>query len=185
MLAAAYDSPVRSALLLRGINLGPRNRIAMSDLRAAFERGGLAGARTYLQSGNVVVCSELPTQRLEQVAAGLIRSEFGLRIAVIARSRDELESVLRSDPLPAGASDPKRYLVTFLASEPETGTREHLERLAVAGETLALIGRELYSWHPSGIARSKLWNEIAAGVGANSTSRNWNTVTKLFALACE
>jgi uncharacterized protein (DUF1697 family) len=42
-------------VLLRGINLGSKRRVAMADLRALLEGLGYDDVRTHLQSGNVVV----------------------------------------------------------------------------------------------------------------------------------
>ena len=47
----------RYVALLRGINLGPRNRVPMAELRAALEELGYEDVRTLLQSGNVGVTS--------------------------------------------------------------------------------------------------------------------------------
>ena len=54
----------------------------------------------------------------------------------------------------------------------------------VEGEQLAVIGRELYAWHPDGIARSKLWAALAGGrLGVIATARNWTTVETLAEMA--
>jgi uncharacterized protein (DUF1697 family) len=61
-----------------------------------------------------------------------------------------------------------------------------LEDRVVAPEQFAAIGRELYAWHPDGVARSKLWNSLAGkGLGVTATARNWTTVTTLLAMADE
>jgi uncharacterized protein (DUF1697 family) len=105
---------------------------------------------------------------------------------VIVRSRDELAAVVELNPLGDVADDPKRYTVNFLSGEPDAvGVRE-IEAADVAPERFAAHGRELYTWHPDGIQRSplvKLITERRLGVAA--TARNWNTVTKLLALADE
>jgi uncharacterized protein (DUF1697 family) len=66
-------------------------------------------------------------------------------------------------------------------------SREQLKRLAelaAAPERLVAVGRELYSWHPEGVGRSKLWGRIAgAGLGVTATARNWTTVTTLLGMA--
>ena len=40
--------------MLRGINVGGRNRVAMPELRAVVESLGYSEVRTYVQSGNVI-----------------------------------------------------------------------------------------------------------------------------------
>jgi uncharacterized protein (DUF1697 family) len=76
--------------------------------------------------------------------------------------------------------------VSFLDGEHDQATVDELAALATEAERFAAIGRELYAWHPDGVARSKLWNKLAStGLGATATSRNWTTVTELLAMADE
>jgi uncharacterized protein (DUF1697 family) len=173
-------------VLLRGINIGSRNRIAMPALRQAFEDAGFENVRTYLQSGNVVVSSKAAPKTVARKSEQLIADEFGLDIVVVMRTRDELAKVVRRNPLGKVAKDPKRYQVSFLDRTPAREVVRKLEALAVGGEQLVADGRELYAWHPDGVARSKLWAALAGrGLGVTVTARNWTTVTKLLELADE
>jgi uncharacterized protein (DUF1697 family) len=177
---------VRYVVLLRGVNLGPRNRVSMPTLRDLLTREGFDDVRTYLQSGNVVLSTGEGPDALAETVTRVIASEFGLDIAIVVRSRDELAEVIGRDPLGDVVTDPKRYQVSFLAAELGTEVVEELERLAVEGEQLVASGRELYAWHPAGIARSRMWNAIASPrLPVTSTARNWSTTTSLLALADE
>lgn len=46
------------AAFLRGINISGKNKIPMTELKKGFEKLGLEGVKTYLNSGNVVFSSE-------------------------------------------------------------------------------------------------------------------------------
>jgi uncharacterized protein (DUF1697 family) len=174
----------RRILLLRGINLGPSNRIAMPALRDALGVAGFKDVRTYVQSGNVVLSSGVATDTLAARCRKLIASEFGLEIAVVARTRDELAEVVSRNPLGDVAHNPKRYQVSFLSDELAPEVVERLSALTVGEERFAAIGRELYSWTPDGIARSKLWGGLAAkNLGVDATARNWTTVCTLLEMA--
>jgi uncharacterized protein (DUF1697 family) len=82
------------------------------------------------------------------------------------------------------ASEPRRYQVTFLSAVPDPAVVEELAGSAAAGERVVAVGREIYAWHPDGVARSRLWARLAGtGLGVTATSRSWNTVRKLLALA--
>jgi uncharacterized protein (DUF1697 family) len=175
---------VRQIVLLRGINIGPRNRISMPDLRAALTESGFEDVRTYVQSGNVVLSSGLGTRKLTDACTKLIAERFGLKIEVVVRTRNELAKVVERNPLGKVATDPKRYQVSFLSDKPKAGALEQLAALATPSERLVAIGRELYAWHPDGVARSKLWAALAGPkLGVVATARNWTTVTSLLALA--
>jgi uncharacterized protein (DUF1697 family) len=97
-----------------------------------------------------------------------------------------LADVVQCNPLKKVADNPKRYQVSFLAQELDPVAVEGLCALATDGERLVAVGRELYAWHPEGVARSKLWNRLAgSGLGTAATARNWTTVSKLLELADE
>jgi uncharacterized protein (DUF1697 family) len=174
----------RSVVLLRGINLGSRRRIAMPELRQLFEDSGFEDVTTYVQSGNVVLRSERGPEDLEREAERLIEERFGFEVGAIARTAEELAAVVANNPLADVADEPKRYQVSFLRSELPAGRVEELAALATGPERLVALGRELYAWHPGGVARSRLWAKLAgAELGVPATARNWTTVTKLLELA--
>ncbi|HTZ64043.1 MAG TPA: DUF1697 domain-containing protein [Solirubrobacteraceae bacterium] len=177
---------MRQIALLRGINIGPRNRIAMPALRELLTSAGFEDVRTYVQSGNVVLSSDRAPERLAQELEGRIGEGFGLDIDVLVRTRDELAEVVRRNPLDQVAVDPKRYQVSFLEAELPSEEIERLAALAVGGERLRAIGRELYAWHPNGVARSRLWAGLAdRALGVKATARNWATTTTLLRIADE
>jgi uncharacterized protein (DUF1697 family) len=171
-------------LLLRGINVGPRKRIAMPDLRALLTEAGFKDVRTYVQSGNVVLSSRASPAKVRTHAEALIAERFGFEVDVIVRTAEELAEVVARNPLGEVASDPKRYQVGFLEAEPDYAAVQRIAELATGGEQVVAVGREVYSWHPAGAARSKLWAKLAAnGLGVCATSRNWTTVTTLHEMA--
>ncbi len=175
---------MRQIVLLRGINIGPRNRIAMPRLREVLRDAGFADVATYVQSGNVLLTSDAPSARLAAECRRLITEAFGLEIDVVVRTRDELAEVVARNPLADVAVDPKRYQVSFLSEEPHPDVVQKLAAFAAEDERLVAIGRELYAWHPGGAARSRLWARLAGpALGVKATARNWTTVTRLLALA--
>jgi uncharacterized protein (DUF1697 family) len=195
---------VRQVVLLRGINVGAQRRVAMGALRERLSDAGLQDVSTYLQSGNVVLTSDRSPEKLARLCEREIAEGFGFDVEVIVRTRDELAAVVERNPLGAVASDPKRYQVSFLSAELDPETVKRLGSAAVESERFVAIGRELYAWHPDGIARSKLWNKLAGkglgaaagggkgaaagagkGAGVTATARNWVTVTKLLEMADE
>ena len=174
----------RQVVLLRGINVGPRNRIAMPELRAALEEAGFEDVQTHLASGNVVLTSRARPESVARRVEQLIGERFGLQIPVVARTQAELAGVVGRNPLREVAIDPKRYQVSFLSAELTAEVVRDLESAAGPGERVVAIGREAYAWHPNGIGRSPLWAALAGkGLGVTATARNWATVEALLALA--
>ena len=174
----------RHIVLLRGINIGSRNRIAMPALRKALEEAGFTDVQTYLQSGNVVVESRAKPETVRTKVEQLIEQRFGLEIAVVVRTRAELAAVVKRNPHAKVATNPKAYQVTFLEQKLPAKTVRELEQAAADDERVVVSGREVYAWHPQTIARSKLWSKLAGqGLGVTATSRNWTTVEALLELA--
>jgi uncharacterized protein (DUF1697 family) len=174
----------RHIVLLRGINLGPRNRIAMGELREALEEAGFEDVRTHLQSGNVVLTTTAKPDTVARKCEKVIKERFGLEIAVVVRSRAELARVVKRNPLKNVATEPKRYQVSFLSAKPSAKVVRELEAVADDSEQVVAIGREIYAWHPKTVARSKLWAQLAGkGLGVTATARNWATVEALLELA--
>jgi uncharacterized protein (DUF1697 family) len=172
--------------LLRGINLGPNRRIPMPALREAFTGAGFKDVRTYLQSGNVVLSSDAELDQLECECEQLISERFGFDVDVVVRTRDQLAETIERNPLGEVAVNPKRYQVSFLSQELDPERLDELMATAADRERVVALGRELYAWHPDGVARSRLWAKLAGtGLGVKATARNWTTVTALLAIADE
>ena len=136
-----------------------------------------------MQSGNIVLETERDSDELAAALAKLLAREFGLDVPVVVRTASELAEVVDRNPFPAqAASNPKALQVTFHSDELTQDLAAALEARATPTEKVAVIGREVYSWHPNGIARSKLALAITPKYAA-ATARNWTTVTKLLEMA--
>jgi uncharacterized protein (DUF1697 family) len=168
--------------LLRGINLGKR-RVPMAQLRELLAQAGYKDVATYVQSGNVVLSSRKKPATLETEVAALLEDRYGFAVPVTARSAQELAAVIEHDPIPGAAEQPKLYQVTFLEVQAPAAEVDRLRELAVGDEQVAAHGREIYTFHPDGIARSKLANGLAVKQLGLATARNWRTVTTLQEMA--
>jgi uncharacterized protein (DUF1697 family) len=172
-------------VLLRGINLGANNRIAMPALREALTDAGYGNVRTYVASGNVLVDSRQKPATVATTVRGLIADQFDLDIPVVVRSRDELAAVVDANPFAGVDCADKLYQVSFLDRVADAGKLDDFRKLAVGGEQVEAIGREWYAIFPAGIAKSKLAAQMAArdSGGLTATARNWRTVTTLLEMA--
>jgi uncharacterized protein (DUF1697 family) len=121
-------------------------------------------------------------RKVEQVVA----ASFDLEIPVVVRTKAELAAVVKRNPLGKIATEPKRYQVSFLEKKLAAKTLKELEAVAAPTEQVVAHGREVYAWHPAGVARSKLWAKLAGkDLGVTATARNWATVEALLELAEE
>jgi uncharacterized protein (DUF1697 family) len=171
--------------LLRAVNVGGRNRIAMERLRELLEGLGYGEVCTHLQSGNAVFAAAgTPPERVAAEIERALAEELGLMTKVLVRTQAELERVVAENPLLDVASDHARLLVTFLSQAPD---REALSELVPADfepDMFAVGEREIYAWYPDGVRATRLSNAFwERRLGVVATGRNWNTVTRLLELA--
>jgi uncharacterized protein (DUF1697 family) len=170
----------RYVVLLRGINVGRAQRIGMGPLRAALTARGHGGVRTHLQSGNVVLDSDLGPDELARDVEALVQAEFGFDVPVVVRTAAELAAVLAADPLAGTWTDPAHHLVTFLPAEPDPALVAALPEPGPGDGDYRLLGRELYLWLPDGVLKTPVgawrWDRL---LGVTGTARNWNTVRAL------
>jgi uncharacterized protein (DUF1697 family) len=178
--------------LLRGINVGGRNRVPMAELREVVSSLGHTGVTTYIQSGNVLFSTaESDTAKLAAALEAAIADAFGLAVSVVVLSRDELAGILDSNPYP-GEPNPKLVHVVFLNTESPPDLLDRIkaaEGAAVAKgsrDTVTAAGSALFLHTPDGYGTSELAQVLfrVIGKGIAATARNWATATKLLAL-CE
>jgi uncharacterized protein (DUF1697 family) len=182
--------------LLRGINVGGRNKVPMAELREVVTSLGHTGVTTYIQSGNVLFSTpDADTARLASALEEAIAEAFGIAVSVVVLSRDELARVLDSNPYP-DEPNPKYVHVVFLNSGPP---RDLLDRIKAAEsaaaakgsrDTVTAAGGALFLHTPDGFGTSELAQATLrilgtpAKSGLAATARNWSTSTKLLSL-CE
>jgi uncharacterized protein (DUF1697 family) len=175
----------RYVALLRGINVGGHKKIAMARLREVMQERGFTDPVTYLQSGNVVVSGpQKADERIARDIEKLIEDEFGLTVSVLVRTKDELVAVIKGNPLPDAAREPKKFVVVFLSARPAAARLRELDHKEFEPDQFEVRGREVYLWCPNGLNDSRFANfPWDKRFGITATARNWNTVTKLLELA--
>jgi uncharacterized protein (DUF1697 family) len=182
--------------LLRGINLGGRNKVAMADLRQLVGDLGHTDVLTYIQSGNVLFnappdadCAEMARVMSEAIAAKL-----GVASPVVVVTREELGQIHAANPFP-DEPEPKRVHAVVLSAPPGADLTARLDAAVAqsaakgAADGVVTIGRTLYLHTPAGYGTSDLSAAVLRIVsspkaGVTGTARNWATMTKLLEL-CE
>jgi uncharacterized protein (DUF1697 family) len=180
---------MRYVALLRGINVGGRNKVAMADLRQLAASLGHTEIATYIQSGNLVFTS--PDEDANGLADALeqeIARSLDVRPAIVVVSQADLAQVIADNPFPA-ESNPKALHAVFRR---EAMTSDAIAAIAAAEQTARakgsqdeaiVVGRTLFLRTPDGLGRSELAAQLArVGSQAAGTARNWATVTRLLAM---
>lgn len=167
--------------LLRGINVGGHRKIKMEDLRARFADWGLADARTYIQSGNVVFTSDEAEEPLRARIEAGIASAFGFPVTVVLRTAPEVAQALANSPYPPDAlGEGESLFVAFLTGAPAPGSEEGLQSPVIGADTCQLVGRDVYLLYRQPSNESKMSNAwLERMLGVEATTRNWRTITTL------
>ncbi len=179
---ASRDSYVA---LLRGINVGGRNRLPMDELAHLFERAGCASVRTYIQSGNVVFAAapSIALGARESVAA-TVSARMGTGIPIVLRSVGDLARVVGENPFVGESQDPRALHVGFLRGRPLPDRVSSLDPERSPPDEFVVRGREIYLRLPNGVSRTRLTVSYLERVLATpATFRNWRTVVNLLKMA--
>jgi uncharacterized protein (DUF1697 family) len=184
--------------LLRGINVGGRNKVPMADLREVVTSLGHTGVTTYIQSGNVLFSTaDTDTAKLAAALESAVGERFGIWSSVVVLSRDELSEVLASNPYP-DEPNPKLVHVVFLNTAPpadllaRVATAESAAAAKGGRDTVRAVGRALFVHTPDGFGKSELAQALFRIISApaqqkkqdlTATARNWATATTLLSLS--
>ncbi len=173
----------RYVALLRGINLGARNKVAMPRLREVLAEAGFDDVATYVQSGNVLVSTAGSAASVAERVRIVVREAFDIDVPVVVRTRAQLQRVVELDPIAGAADDPKRYQVTFLDAKVPTSAWADVDPDAWGESTYVATPTELFTYTPAGIQSDRMLRALAtAPVDTTGTARNWRTVTALLAM---
>jgi uncharacterized protein (DUF1697 family) len=177
--------------LLRGVNVGGRNKVAMADLRRVVESLGHGDVATYIQSGNVVFTSKDPDPAAVAAAIERALEAMGVRSSVVVLSRAELAEVIAANPFPDEA-DPRHLHAVVRGAEvgaeeaAAVAAAERRARDKGSRDQAKVVGRTVYLRTPDGLGRSELAAQLArsnpAAGDRGGTARNWATVTRLAAM---
>ena len=171
----------RFVALMRGINVGGKNKLLMKDLVELFEEAGCREVRTYIQSGNVVFEGDSGlADRVRAEVPRAIADGFGYSVPVVLRTTQELRDAVARNPFVNEAADPKHLSVGFLAEEPSAEAVASLDPGRSTVDSFAVVGKEVFLHVPGGMARTKLTTDyFDRRLGTIMTARNWRTVNKL------
>jgi uncharacterized protein (DUF1697 family) len=172
--------------LLRGINVGGKNKLPMKELKTLLEQLDLQNIRTYIQSGNVVF--ESPKSELNQLAVTIreaINTAHGFDPNVLLLPAEAFAQAIKANPFPEAEADPKSLHLSFLTANPEQPDLAGMENIRTETERFILRNRVFYLHAPDGIGRSKLAARVEKLLGVPATSRNWRTVNKIMEMVSD
>lgn len=176
----------RYIVLLRGINVGGKNKVSMSELRQVLTQDGCSEVITYINSGNIILRSNKSQAEIEARIESLLPKHFTLDseiIKVLVLTETQLRKVISNKPKGFGAY-------------PETYHSDVIFLIDIDEKEAATVFRPKAGvdiiWHANGVVysqrvsklrtKSRLNQIIASPLYKSMTIRNWNTTTKLLSL---
>lgn len=182
----------RYLALLRGINVGGRNKVTMTDLRDLAAALGHTQVATYIQSGNLLFTSTSDDAiRVADELEAAILARLGVRSPVVVLSGGDLAQVIAGNPFPDETSSSCLHAIfrrEAIGADDIAAVASAVARVRAAGSSddAAVVGRTLFLRTPGGLGRSELAAALARSrVQTAGTARNWATVTKLMRLLDE
>lgn len=167
--------------LLRGINVGGKNKIKMAELRAALESAGLADIQTYIQSGNIVFKSSQTAGKLQILVKTTIESGWGYDVPTMVLKANELKKIVANNPFTEG--DENFLHATLLQSKPKAAAVKDTQDHDFGIDEFLVDGKCVYIYCPSGYSKTKITNGFfEKRLGVSATTRNWRTVNRLIAM---
>ena len=173
---------MKLAVLIRGVTPTGKNKVPMAQLRELLEvTRKFTSVQTYIQSGNVIVETELSIPETERVVHDIILDNFGGDLVVIAKNHEQLQRSFENYPIENIPTE--RQYFTFLKSIPsEEGIKKLAER-DFGNDTYEIVGDMVYIAYATRASDSKLTNNvIEQKLGTRATTRNYNTIKKLVEL---
>jgi uncharacterized protein (DUF1697 family) len=169
-------------VLFRGV--GGATLLPVQPLKDALVDDGFTNVATYINTGNVVLISDLASQTILERVAAIALEKFGFAKAIMILSKDEWSSLIADNPFPQNAAEGNKLHAFVLEKEPDGEAVKALEQKAIGlPERFRIVGKVLYYYPPQGASQSKLHGKIESTLKVTTTARNWNTVLKLAQLA--
>lgn len=177
----------RFIALLRGINVGGRNRVPMPELRESCEELGWTCVQSYIQSGNLLFDARGRGVEIEAALERAILTRFGLAIPVIVRTAAEWSRYAAGNPFAESAERAPNLVMLALSKKPlARGAVATLRERAASGERVEQVGGAIWIQFDVGVASSKLSPGLLdRAAGSPVTTRNWRSVLKLDELAAQ
>ncbi|ECL7897191.1 TPA: DUF1697 domain-containing protein [Listeria innocua] len=165
--------------LLRAVNVAGKNKVNMKNLKAALQEEGFQNVTTYIQSGNLVLSSNLQTEtEVTAKITEVITASFNLSIDVFAFSEQNYKTIIKNNPFPAEKiGEEERWMIAFYNENIDIPKQKNTQAEVIA------IGRALYIHVFSNqIHQLKLPVFLGEYKKTLTTTRNWRTTAKLLTL---
>lgn len=168
--------------LLRGVNVGGKNKLSMKELIVELQKIGFTQIKSYIQSGNIIFYS--PRKESSELATDIkkvIKTKFGFEPQVIVFEKTEFIKAVTSNPFQKAQNEMEgRTLhLLFLSKIPEEIDQSKFDVVKRSSEHWQVIGMVFYLYAPEGFHQSKIAAKLEKILNVSATARNWRTVSQI------
>jgi len=171
--------------ILRGINVGGKNKILMAGFRNILSKLGFSNVVSYIQSGNIILQSNKikDTYKIAAIIKESISHNYGFDVPVIIRTAEELREIYNKNPYLKNYEIERLYL-TFLDDVPLKTNIDSIDTAAYLPDKFEVNGKNIFGYYHGRVSDSKLTNNFyEKKLKITATTRNWKTVNKLIELS--
>lgn len=173
-------------VLLRGINVGGKNKLPMVELRTLLSENGYENVTTYIQSGNIFLNSVKTIDEININIKQLINQQFDYEIPVVTLTEAEITKCISNNLYLKIEDNLKNLHVTFLNAIPSKESIECFTMQKATNDAYTIEGKVIYLHTPDGYRNTKFTNGVfEKKLKVQATTRNWRTTTKLFEMITE
>ena len=159
----------RYVALLRGVNVGGKNMIAMKSLATMFSDAKCRHVTTYIQSGNVLFSADAKTAAKAAAAiCAAIQAQFGFQTQIVLRSQSEIEHISKANPYLRDEIPLEKLYVVFLADTPAAERVALLDPNRSPTRRVHRIGQRDYMYLPNGLGQNKIDQRLLRFEAENS-----------------
>jgi uncharacterized protein (DUF1697 family) len=168
-------------IFLRGINVGGNAKVSMDILKKALIAKEYSNVKTYINSGNLLVSTPQDKIPLIEDVREIIKTQFGISVELIVKTKSELDYILTQDPFDKGnETDNSKKIVAMLSKKIDPEKTQVFKEDSKIEENFYVNGDLLYIYYHNGAGQSKFTNNyIEKKLKVTSTARNWNTILKM------
>jgi uncharacterized protein (DUF1697 family) len=171
---------------LRGINVGGKKKVPMTDLKICLEKAGFTDVRTLLNTGNVVfdppAGGSIDSQTLVENIEKTLETRFGFHIDTIVKTVNEIENLVKQDPFKdVLVTKDTRLYVTFVKgdinSDLKTPYLSPNKNFQIISLNKSVVFSVLTVTRKTGTTDGM--ETLEKEYGKQITTRNWNTVVRI------
>ncbi len=177
-------------LLLRGINVGGKNKVSMPQLKAHIEKAGFTNVSTYINSGNVIFESGIDDKlKLIEICTNIMTEKFSLYIPVTVVSAEEMRDALAHAPEWWDAPSETEMVHQAIFVIPPATAEQVCKAVGEAKPEYEQVAhhKDVIFWSAARATFSRTrWSKISSSAAYGKvTVRNANTAKKLAVLSGE